>query len=119
MIGVVEEGPEAAEAYFNQWVDEVKATVPKERLLVFEPKEGWKPLCNFLGLPEPGRITSLLTQCEIHFHIFTDIPFPRLNDTSEMRRNARIGKVVSYVVVVGAPILLGIGLVAGLLTALL
>ena len=55
MIGVVEEGPEAAEAYFNQWVDEVKATVPKERLLVFEPKEGWKPLCNFLGLPEPGR----------------------------------------------------------------
>ena len=119
MIGVVEEGPEAAEAYFNQWVDEVKATVPKERLLVFEPKEGWKPLCDFLGLPEPGRITRLLTQCDVNFHIFTDIPFPHLNDTSEMRRNARIGKVVSYVVVIGAPILLGIGLLAGLLTALL
>ena len=54
-----------------------------------------------------------------NFYISTDIPFPRLNDTSEMRRNARIGKVVSYVVVVGAPILLGIGLVAGLITALL
>lgn len=56
MIGVVEEGPEAAEAFFNQWVNEVKAEVPKERLLVFEPNAGWKPLCEFLGLPEPGGV---------------------------------------------------------------
>ena len=56
MLGVVEEGPEAAEAFFNQWVNEVKAEVPSERLLVFEPKEGWKPLCEFLGLLEPGGV---------------------------------------------------------------
>lgn len=53
---MVEEGPEAAEAFFNQWVNEVKAEVPKERLLVFEPNAGWKPLCEFLGLPEPGGV---------------------------------------------------------------
>ena len=54
MFGVVEEGPKAAEDFFNNWVEEVKATVPKEKLLVFEAKQGWKPLCEFLGLPEPG-----------------------------------------------------------------
>ena len=60
---MVEEGPEAAEAFFNQWADEVKAEVPGERLLVFEAKEGWKPLCEFLGLPEPGRVDlKLLTK---------------------------------------------------------
>ena len=58
MLGVVEEGPDAAEAFFNQWVKEVKSEVPKESLLVFEAKDGWKPLCKFLGLPEPGDINS-------------------------------------------------------------
>ena len=56
MFGVIEEGPEAAEAFFNEWVEEVKATVPEDKLLVFEAKQGWKPLCQFLGLPEPGQI---------------------------------------------------------------
>ena len=60
MLGVVEEGPDAAEVFFNQWVREVKAEVPKERLLVFEVKEGWKPLCEFLGLPQPGEIIQTL-----------------------------------------------------------
>ena len=56
MFGTIAEGPEASEEYFNKWVEEVKATVPKEKLLVFEAKQGWKPLCEFLGLPEPGQI---------------------------------------------------------------
>jgi hypothetical protein len=55
MFGVIEDGPEAATDYFNRWVEEVKATVPKDRLLVFEAKQGWKPLCEFLNLPEPGK----------------------------------------------------------------
>ena len=55
MFGVIEEGPEASEAFFNKWVEEVKETVPADKLLVFEAKQGWKPLCEFLGLPEPGQ----------------------------------------------------------------
>jgi hypothetical protein len=39
-------------------IDEVDAG----RLLVFEVAEGWKPLCEFLGVPEP------------------DEPFPHVND---------------------------------------
>ena len=31
----------------------VKATVPPERLLVFDVREGWAPLCEFLEVPVP------------------------------------------------------------------
>lgn len=45
--------------------DAVKAAIPSDRLLSFEVKEGWGPLCSFLGVPVP------------------DGPFPRTNDRSE------------------------------------
>lgn len=32
---------------------EVKATIPAERLLVFEARDGWEPLCEFLERPIP------------------------------------------------------------------
>jgi sulfotransferase family protein len=44
----------------------VKATVPAERLLVFDVREGWQPLCDFLGVPIP------------------DEPFPKTNSTEEL-----------------------------------
>lgn len=31
----------------------VRAVVPSERLLEFEPKDGWGPLCKFLNLEVP------------------------------------------------------------------
>jgi len=43
----------------------VKATIPASQLLVFEVKDGWEPLCKFLGAPVP------------------DEPFPRTNDREE------------------------------------
>jgi hypothetical protein len=47
---------------------EARRQVPPERLLVYDVKEGWAPLCDFLGVEVP------------------DQPFPHLNDTREMRR---------------------------------
>lgn len=44
-------------------IDEVRTTVPPERLLIFNVKEGWPPLCRFLDVP----------QCPT-------TPFPRVND---------------------------------------
>jgi hypothetical protein len=35
-------------------VDAVKATVPKERLLVHELGDGWEPLCKHLGVAVPA-----------------------------------------------------------------
>lgn len=43
----------------------VKAEIPADRLLVFDVKTGWAPLCGFLGKEAP------------------DEPFPRTNDRSE------------------------------------
>ncbi len=45
----------------------VKAAIPPERLLVFEAKDGWAPLCEFLDVPVP------------------DEPYPRVNSKEEMQ----------------------------------
>ena len=57
-----ETGHAAAIAAFERHNAEVKAFVPRERLLVFEVREGWDPLCAFLQRPAPS------------------VPFPRLNE---------------------------------------
>ncbi|MES9537752.1 MULTISPECIES: sulfotransferase family protein [unclassified Actinomadura] len=56
---------------FERHVAEVKAYVPEDRLLVFEVKKGWEPLCAFLGVPVP------------------DEPFPRENDAATFKRRQR------------------------------
>lgn len=38
---------------FKKHIDEVTRFVPAERLLVFEAKQGWEPLCSFLNVPVP------------------------------------------------------------------
>jgi hypothetical protein len=45
--------------------EQVKAAVPRERLLVWEVGEGWEPLCEFLDVPVP------------------DSPLPHANDRGE------------------------------------
>ena len=67
-----------ARAEFDRHVDDVKAAIPKDRLLVMEVKDGWAPLCVFLGVPEP------------------DPPFPRVNDKGQFVRMTRTLKRLSY-----------------------
>lgn len=52
---------------FDRHTAAVTAAVPPDRLLVYEVREGWPPLCRFLGVPVP------------------DEPFPRLNDAEAFR----------------------------------
>jgi hypothetical protein len=40
---------------FRRHQEAVVAKVPKEKLLVFDVREGWEPLCKFLGVPVPGE----------------------------------------------------------------
>lgn len=49
------ERPEQLIAEFNRHNEEVKATVPAERLLVWNVTEGWEPLCDFLEVPVPSE----------------------------------------------------------------
>ena len=60
--------------FFNRHAAAVKQHVPADRLLVFEVKEGWEPLCQFLGVPVPE-----------------DKPFPRLNDRETFMNRIKSG----------------------------
>jgi sulfotransferase family protein len=48
------EDKEAMMAWFNQWNERVKSTVPSHRLLVYNVAEGWEPLCKFLNVQVPA-----------------------------------------------------------------
>ena len=74
------EDREHAMEIFNRHNEAVKRLVPPEKLLVYEVKEGWGPLCDFLGVAQPDK------------------PFPRLNDTAEMRRRIQGVKAISLAV---------------------
>jgi hypothetical protein len=57
-------------ATFERHNAEVVATVPADRLLVYEVSQGWKPLCEFLDVAVP------------------DEPFPRENDAATFSQRA-------------------------------
>lgn len=61
MGGVIE--AESNIAIFERHNQHVIDTVPADRLLVFDVKQGWEPLCEFLGVEVP------------------DEPFPHLNES--------------------------------------
>lgn len=54
--------------FFERWNAAVIEEVPSDRLLVFEAKQGWEPLCRFLNVPVP------------------DSPYPRVNSREEMQQ---------------------------------
>ncbi|MFT4039944.1 MAG: sulfotransferase [Thermomicrobiales bacterium] len=60
------------ETVFRQHNAAVQAAIAPERLLVFEMREGWAPLCAFLGEPIP------------------DEPFPNTNDVAAFRSEAAL-----------------------------
>ncbi|MGN9842078.1 sulfotransferase family protein [Nonomuraea sp. H19] len=65
-----------AVAAFERHVATVKDGLPPERLLVFDVREGWEPLCRFLDVPVPDGE-----------------PFPHLNDAKSMQQ--MLGKLMT------------------------
>ncbi len=57
---------------FKRHNQEVRATIDPARLLEFDVRQGWAPLCRFLEVPIP------------------DEPFPRLNDTATTQAMIRL-----------------------------
>ncbi|MEL6337045.1 MAG: sulfotransferase family protein [Pseudomonadota bacterium] len=49
------EDPAHAMAVFDAHEAAVKAAVPEDRLLVFDARQGWAPLCAFLGVAVPDE----------------------------------------------------------------
>ncbi|MFB4287204.1 sulfotransferase family protein [Nonomuraea sp. ATR24] len=62
---LAEQTPQRAVELFEEHTAQIRETVPADRLLVLDVRDGWKPLCAFLEVPVP------------------DEPFPRVNDTAE------------------------------------
>jgi hypothetical protein len=56
---------------FKEYYAELRATVPKEKLLEYNISTGWKPLCDFLGHEVPAT------------------PFPNSNDAGDFVNRCR------------------------------
>jgi hypothetical protein len=48
---------------FKKHIAEVQSEIRSDRVLTFDLREGWKPLCDFLGIEAP------------------DVPFPKTNSS--------------------------------------
>jgi hypothetical protein len=79
---------------FNRHNEEVQRRVPQEQLLVYEVKQGWGPLCEFLGVEVPDK------------------PFPRLNDAADMRRLLLMVRTLSVAVPAALALVVGIAALA-------
>jgi hypothetical protein len=76
---------------FGGSLEEVRRRVPQEKLLVYEVKEGWGPLCEFLGVEVPR-----------------EMPFPHLNDTGTFRTMIRRRLTVALAAPIVAVSLVGL-----------
>ena len=65
---------------FNEWNQSVIDYVPEDRLLVYQVKEGWEPICRFLGKPVPN------------------IPFPYKNKTKNMGHMSRFINLIFIII---------------------
>lgn len=61
---------------FNRHNEDVMNRVPASRLLVFEAKDGWAPLCKFLDRPIP------------------ETDYPRVNSTEDFRKIFPAGRAI-------------------------
>lgn len=52
--------------WFDRHNEEVRRAIEPERLLIYDVKQGWEPLCRFLGVPVP------------------DQAFPRINERKDL-----------------------------------
>jgi len=79
-------------AVYEAHIEEVKRTITSERLLVYEVKQGWGPLCEFLECPVPEE------------------PMPHLNDRAQLLRRVRVMRAVSWL---AAPVTLPLSVLRG------
>jgi len=68
---------------FNEHIQNVRLQTPKEDLLIFNVKDGWRPLCDFLGVPIPKKIS-----------------FPHLNMGDNMIKALNVVKLIPYLTII-------------------
>jgi hypothetical protein len=87
------------ETLYIEWNNHVIETVPDQRLLVYNVKEGWEPLCRFLEVPIP------------------DDEFPFLNDSREFKKVSlfeNTSRLICIAAIVTVLVVIALGLTFGL-----
>jgi hypothetical protein len=64
--------PEDVMAGYERWLREVRAEIPRTRLIEWQPVDGWEPICRALGVPVPHQ------------------PFPHENSTADYLARAEV-----------------------------
>ena len=62
------------------------------RFKVFNVKEGWKPLCDFLGVPVPSP----------------NVPFPKFNDTKTFNQMMKRLRLFGAALIYGLPVTIAV-----------
>jgi hypothetical protein len=65
-------------ARYHEHMEEVKLTIPKEKLLIYSVDQGWEPLCRFLGVDVPQR------------------EFPNVNDRASIKKMIMRATMLAY-----------------------
>ena len=63
---------QSAMAAYERYNDEVRSIITSNRLVEWQPRDGWEPICKALNLPIPNQ------------------PFPYVNTTAEFRKLFRL-----------------------------
>lgn len=69
--GKMPSDPRFCKGFYTDWNEKIRAAVPSHQLLEFNLKEGWEPLCAFLGCAVPQA------------------DFPHVNDAKSFHELAR------------------------------
>ena len=86
-------------AHYQKHIEDVKAAVPPEKLLIFSADQGWEPLCKFLCKEIPKT------------------PFPNVNDRNEIKKDIA-GMTKGAYFILGIAALVVIAVLSGLVMLL-
>lgn len=64
----------------NNYVEKVQSEIPSDRLLTFNVKQGWKPLCEYLGHP-----------------ISEGIPFPHVHTRAKLEGEMAFLRLITWI----------------------
>jgi hypothetical protein len=75
---------------FVHFNETVQRTVPSEKLLVWQPADGWEPLCEFLGADVPQAPLPHVNDSKMFVDRVIDGALPVLNEWWERERPATL-----------------------------
>ena len=81
-LGPQEDDYDNVKVRYSQYFDKIRQTVPQDRLLEFNLKDGYEPLCQFLDVPVPKEMLDgekVITKA-----------FPYINETSDYQDRMKV-----------------------------